>query len=366
MKLLIIFNHPAPYKIDFFNELSKYHDVHVLFEKKSNKDRNKLFYKGKEIKFSYEFLNGISLGNENHIFGNLPLYFKKHASKYDLIIMNGYHTFTEMAGIDYLKKHNIKYAFYINGGIIKTKESKFKKNLKTHYIKGADLYFSPDLNSNKYLEYYGADSSKIRIYPYSTIFENEIIPKPLTQEEKNILRDKYDVKGEKVFVSVGQFIKRKNYLTLLNLWKNVPSTYSLILIGGGELKEEYQKFIKENKLNNVTLIDFKPKNIIYEYLKLSDAFVFLSLEDIYGHVINEAMSQGIPVISSNRVNAATNLIKDGYNGYQIDLNNVDKFIEYVKTINVYDLANNAIETAKKNTIELMTKTHNEILKEYEK
>ena len=49
MKLLIVFNHPAPYKIDFFNELAKFHDVHVLFEKKSNKDRNKLFYKGKEI-----------------------------------------------------------------------------------------------------------------------------------------------------------------------------------------------------------------------------------------------------------------------------------------------------------------------------
>jgi glycosyltransferase involved in cell wall biosynthesis len=48
-------------------------------------------------------------------------------------------------------------------------------------------------------------------------------------------------------------------------------------------------------------------------------FVFLSKEDIYGHVINEALSQGLPVVSSSHVNAAAHLIKNGYDGFLIDL-----------------------------------------------
>ena len=33
MRVLIIFNHPAPYKVSVFNELAKYVDLTVLFER---------------------------------------------------------------------------------------------------------------------------------------------------------------------------------------------------------------------------------------------------------------------------------------------------------------------------------------------
>ena len=48
MRVLIIFNHPAPYKVEAFNELSKYCDLTVLFERTKAKDRPDSFYAANE------------------------------------------------------------------------------------------------------------------------------------------------------------------------------------------------------------------------------------------------------------------------------------------------------------------------------
>lgn len=44
MKILFVFNHPAPYKVELLKRIAKELDIFVLFERKTNKDRNSLFY----------------------------------------------------------------------------------------------------------------------------------------------------------------------------------------------------------------------------------------------------------------------------------------------------------------------------------
>ena len=63
-------------------------------------------------------------------------------------------------------------------------------------------------------------------------------------------------------------------------------------------------------------------------------FVFSSNEDIYGHVINEALSQGLPVISTPNVNASQHLIKDGINGYIVNNIDSDDFRQKIKDFEV--------------------------------
>ena len=56
MRVLIIFNHPAPYKVNAFNELAKYVDLTVLFERTKAKDRPDSFYAANVYQFKHEFL----------------------------------------------------------------------------------------------------------------------------------------------------------------------------------------------------------------------------------------------------------------------------------------------------------------------
>lgn len=357
-RILIVFNHPAPYKVALFNELTKYFDVTVIFERKSERDRNQSFYNNEKYKFNTVKIKGIPFGNMNIFSFGVKKHIKNN--KYDLIIMNGYAQCAEMIAIKYLKKNNIPYVLYINGGFIKSNEMKIKQKIKTKYISGASFYLSPNKDSNKYLVYYGAKSEKIFNYPYSTIHENEILKQKPTKEEVIELKKKLDINFDKVFVSCGQMIKRKNYFNLIKEWKNFPN-YLLLLIGDGKELKKYKNYIKENNIENIKMLGFLNREKIFEYYRVSNCFIFPSNEDIYGHVINEALSQGLPIISSNNVNASKTLIKEGYNGYFVSSFSSDKLKETLqKSINS-NFFENCINTAKVNSLEEMTKVHYEIL-----
>lgn len=356
-KILIVFNHPAPYKVRLFNELSKNFDLHVIFERKSASDRSKGFYFEEKYNFTTHKIHGIKVGAE----GMLSCGVKKHLQKneYDLVIMNGYSHYPEMNALNYLKKWKIPYVLYINGGTIK-KDSGLKYKIKNHFIKQAMAYFSPDEASNKYLEYYGANPKKILNYPYSTIYENEIVREKPNKAE---IRKELGINFDKVFVSAGQLIKRKNYLSLVEQWAKFTENHALFLIGDGKQRKEIEALIKEKNLKNVILTGFLPREKMFKYFQASDAFLFPSKEDIYGHVINEAMSQGIPVISTNKVNSATKLIKDGVNGYLVEKLEGDSFKKAVDNLLKVDTFKACVETAKENTIEKMAEAHVKMINE---
>ena len=49
---------------------------------------------------------------------------------------------------------------------------------------------------------------------------------------------------------------------------------------------------------------------------MADVFVLPSADEPWGLVINEAMGSGLPIVASERVGAAADLIRPGYNGFR--------------------------------------------------
>lgn len=356
-KVLIVFNHPAPYKVRLFNEISKSLDLTVIFERNKNSNRSKSFYCEDKYLFKTAKIHGLKIGEENILSCGVKNHIKKN--KYDLIVMNGYSQFAEIKAIRYMQKKNIPYALFINGGIIKEKEYSWKKNLKTSLISKAKFYLSPDEESNKYLIYYGAKSESIFNYPYSTIYEKEILKEPHNDLDFSKIKEEFGLKGNRVFVSAGQFIKRKNYQALIENWKDMPSDHYLYIFGDGKEKNRCKKIIKELHLNNVVLHGFLPKDKLLKVFSVSDYFVFPSNEDIYGHVINESLSQGLPVISNININSSKKLINKN-NGVLTDdfsATNILSSLEKIKRPCFED----CINVAKENTIEKMSKTITKVL-----
>ena len=349
MKVFWLFNHPAPYKVDFFNELGKHVELDVYFERGSEKSRNKDFYSEQASSFSCHICSSIAWGEGNNYAPEALKALKKN--HYDVIVINGWRNYTEQRAIAYCKRHKLPYVFWINGGIIKPNESKLSRRTKTHFIKGADLYFCPDANSASYLTHYGANPKSVVLYPYSTIFEREVLQAPLSQEDKQKLRKELRLKGKRIYLSAGQFIERKNYKQLIHLWAKMEPSDSLYILGEGPQQEEYEKLIGELGLKNVFLLPFKKHGETLRYMQAADCFVFLSKEDIYGHVINEALSQGLPVVSSKGVNAACHLIKNGENGYLIDLDKEDEIVAFLRGFPKKDMEFAALSTSRDNTIE---------------
>lgn len=360
-KVLFVFNHPAPYKVKFLNEIAKHLDLTVIFERDKNSDRNNEFYSENKYNFKTVDIKRIKIGRENVFSFGVKNHIKKN--KYDVIIMNGYRNFAEMIAIKWMKKHHIDFVQYINGGIIHHDEKKWVKNLKTKYISGAKYYLSPDERSDEYLVYYGADKEKIFNYPYSTIYENEILKEKPSEDEIKQIKKEFGITSKNVFVSCGQLIERKNYLELVRKWKEIEQDKELLIIGEGPQKEQIEELINEKKIQNVRLLGYLSHKDMFRLFKVCDCFVFPSKEDIYGHVVNEALSQGLPVISLNNVNSGVHLIKNEVNGFVLENIDSQSFIDAINYVLSHNMFDAAINTAKENTIEKMVEVNLKIIEE---
>ena len=359
MKVLVVFNHPAPYKVKLFNLLARKIDLDVIFELKKEKNRTESFYKFNKYNFNVIKLRLHPLGKENVFGGALKRYIKKNYQKYDYIIMNGYSHFAEMSAIKMMQKRNIPYILMINGGVIH-QENRFKKSLKSKLISSASMYFSPNLESNKYLEYYGVDPSKIRVYRYSNIMNKEVVDKPLEEEVKNQICLKYHLPYGKIFINPGQFIPRKNNEQLLSIFKNRQET--LLLVGRGPLQKKYEKYIKQNNIHNIFIMDYLDEHQIKEVMKCATALITLSKEDIFGHTVLEALGNGLPVISSDKVVSSLEMIKNGVNGYIVSLEKEDEINDAIDNVVRLDF-NEIVKSVNNHTIEY---TSEDILNSLEK
>lgn len=359
MKVLIVFNHPAPYKVKLFNELAKSIDLDVIFELKKAKNRTESFYKYNEYNFNIIPLKLHPIGKENVFGGALKRYIKKHYQEYDYIVMNGYSQFAEISAIKMMNKKKIPFVLMINGGIIHNEWS-IKKNFKSKLISSASLYFSPNEESNKYLTYYGADPSKIRMYKYSNVLAKEVVKKPLDEDVRNQICIKYHVPVGKFFINPGQFIPRKNNLQLISLFKDRTDT--LILVGRGPLQKKYQKYIKDNNMHNVFIMDYLDEHQIKEVLKCATALITLSKEDIFGHTVLEALANGLPVISSDKVISSLEMIKNGVNGFIVNLERDDEIIDAINKVHnlkfediIESVDNHTIEQTSKDILKVLNK-----------
>lgn len=356
MKILYFTNIPSPYRVEFFNLLSENNEVTVLFDKIGEKKekRNKLWYESNKYKFRAINIPKFGLFKLNKVL----------KEKYDIVIIGTYATLNGAFLNILLRMKKIKFFINADGGFVPEKESFMSKFLKHYFLSTADYYLSTGKETNKYLTYYGAKKEKIYIYPFTSLLAKDILQEPITYEEKMKIRKNNNYNYERIFVSVGSFIKRKGYDLFLESIKNEKfDNTAFLIIGGGEEKENLQNYINNNNIKNVFLIDFCSKEKVLNYYKMSDVFFFPSREDIWGLVINEAMSYGLPIISSNNVIAAKELLEEEYLYDYNDTNALRKLIlemNEAQNEKLYEIGNKNIEKIKEYTIENTVKIHNEI------
>ncbi len=95
-----------------------------------------------------------------------------------------------------------------------------------------------------------------------------------------------------------------------------------IIIGHGPKKHQLRKLIQQLHLqNNVELLDpIDPYTKYLSMLKASKVFVLPSVREGFSIVTLEANAAGLPVITfKHTMNAASDLIINGYNGYKVPL-----------------------------------------------
>lgn len=359
MRVLFTANIPSPYRVDFFNELGQMCDLTVLFEVRKAKSRNSAWVAKETANFNAVYLRGIQVGEAEAICPEIIKYINKF--RYDAIIIGMYSTPTAMLAIEWMNLNKIPFYISSDGGI-KKNDSSIKRLIKKHYIASARGWLSTGKVTSEYLKYYGADSKKIYVYPFSSVKKDEVLKYRISNDEKKEIRKKLNIEEDKVVLSVGQFIYRKGYDILLEAAKEIDKSIGFYIIGG-KATDEYMLLKEKYQLENVHFVDFMTKEKLAEYYKAADIFVLPTREDIWGLVINEAMAYGLPVVTTDKCCAGLEMIRDKINGRIVKSESVLELRDAILfTLNQPAMPEKVLDIASKYTIERMALAHIDFLK----
>ena len=334
--MLILQPYLASYRIDFYNELSKIFDIHVLYWFLKSPDHNfnqDLLIKKISYKFSYLRIGfKIKLKDGIRVFKIDILY---HLVKYrpNIVIVHEFGFFTLIC--IFLKKI-FKFSIFINcddSFDIALKNNSFKRSLKFFCIKHTDGLIVSD---KRVLDYY-----KTCFNAYDKIIDNPIMHNDIkfrSNLEKSIpitkkIISEYKLNGSKNILFVGRLSKVKGIDLLLEAFKIVNylnKECKLFIVGEGEESKKILEYIKMNMLEDAAFLVGKQEDLnLMSWYNLGQIFVLPSRYEPFGAVVNEALIAGNDVLCSD-VAGASVLIVEGFNGLLFKSNSITDLTEKIK------------------------------------
>ncbi len=138
-----------------------------------------------------------------------------------------------------------------------------------------------------------------------------------------------------VILSVARLIPKKQPLFLLEAFRLVRGRQrcSLLLVGSGELENEIRQVIQRWRIPDVRLAGFVNQSQIARAYAAADIFALPSkMHETWGLVVNEAMNFGIPVVVSDKVGCASDLVHEGVNGFVVSANDPSELVDRLEAL----------------------------------
>jgi glycosyltransferase involved in cell wall biosynthesis len=118
----------------------------------------------------------------------------------------------------------------------------------------------------------------------------------------------------------GKLIDKKQPLRLLDAYARVrrERPCALLIAGDGPLRGEMERRVASASMPDVHFAGFLNQSELPAAYAAADLFVLPSqLHETWGLVVNEAMNFSLPVVVSDKVGCAADLVRTGANGFVI-------------------------------------------------
>ncbi|MBF0396878.1 MAG: glycosyltransferase family 4 protein [Desulfobacterales bacterium] len=317
IKIVLLTNFIPPYRLLFFDTLNNYFKNFRIFLSTSMEPNRYWKTEWRDLKvtmqknLTYKKFWKHPIGFSEDIFIHFPydtlfLLNKFHPD----IIISGELGFRSLQSAIYKRFNpNTRLIIWFEGSIhTEKKRGKARSLLRSILLKNSDGIIVHGKSGADYIKRFNVDNSKI----IKVLMPTDSAPfcsYELKRNKDNAYR----------FLYAGQLIERKGlipFIQILLKWiKNNPDRYlEFWFAGDGPLMSK----LKETPLPANVYFRFLG-NVSYEKLPEIYAkcgiFVFPTLADVWGQVINEAMASGMPVLGSLYSQAVEELIIDGKNGW---------------------------------------------------
>lgn len=327
-KVILLHYIPTPYRVYLFNKINEYYHLNniqfkVFFLSEGDKNRH---WKKFDFQFDYEILkpNAIRLGKKDlyTFFINLNILSKIKSENPDKIICFGWDNLAAYFTNYWARKNKREFVLWSGSTEYEKSWRRVIFNPLVKYIVHNATWCVGDGTRHKeYLLKLGSNAKKTEKFIIQidiNLFNAKLAT--FTKNEKKNLKVNLGVTTTKLFLFNGQFIERKGVHDLLEgfeIYQKYDMDASLLFLGTGQEEENLLKRVNQNFIKNVFFHSFVQYEEVYKYFAISDLLILPSREEAWGLVINEALTCGLPVITTNKVGASADLIHHGENGYVI-------------------------------------------------
>jgi glycosyltransferase involved in cell wall biosynthesis len=233
------------------------------------------------------------------------------SKSWDLIVVGGYAVFAEQAAIAYARIRGIPYVLHSESHLGKPRRkivSAAKAAVLPRIVRGAAAGFATGSAAAKYLEHFGLQPERIRIVPNTVDVRFYATRSTRARGEAQAIRDDLNL-PEHYVLYVGRLVEAKGLLDLVEALDALgASAPTVVAAGEGPLASALEVS------GHFRLLGFQDRDRLIDLYALADAFVLPSRDEPWGVVVNEALACGTPVIATDAVGAAEDLITDGVNG----------------------------------------------------
>ena len=195
----------------------------------------------------------------------------------------------------------------------------WKELAKNFLFARVDGVETPGNQARAYARRYNAPDDRIFYARHTVDVEHFSSGRIAAMPVRERLRSELGLRGV-TFVYVGRLWWGKGVNYLLDAFAEVQqrlkgSEVSLLLLGDGADEGKLREQCRRKSIQNVVFAGFKQKPELPRYYTAADVFVFPTLGDPYGLVVDEAMACSLPIVSTSEAGEIRDRVADGVNGY---------------------------------------------------
>lgn len=320
MKVVILINLIAPYRVEFFRELSKLCELLVVCDSLKSPLRQwdqapadfgfPFFELGSSGKTFLHQRKDIGFDEQRIRYNGAGVYDKLKEVEPDLVVSCEFGMRSVISSY-YCKKKKVPMVIWSEGTGFTEKGIRGPRLLLRKWLaKRASGFWTNGTDSRQYLESLGAKKPTVMegMTGISTqAFYNAAKANSLKREE---IRSQYKMLGF-TMLFVGKFSGRKGIRELISALSLVDSKIenlsTFVFVGEGPLEDELKALSEKLTNLNVKLVGFKNEEEVQEVFAAADVFVLPTLDDNWPLVTVEAFVSGLPQIGSIYNGAAVDL-----------------------------------------------------------
>jgi glycosyltransferase involved in cell wall biosynthesis len=234
--------------------------------------------------------------------------------KADVVLVHGYTHWTEQDVIPRLAKKGVRVILRGESNLL-PRRPVHTRVAKQVFLRWLLRYVSGVASigalNHAYWRHYGVQDDKIFLAPYSV--DNHFFTRRRVEAEKQALRWRQELEiGERtpVVLFAAKLIPVKRCDFLVSAFARSSTPAVLVIVGTGPLEPQVRALAERVAPNRVRFVGFVNQSLMPAAYALGDLFVLPSSQEPWGLAVNEAMCLGRPVVVSDQVGAAPDLVTD--------------------------------------------------------